>query len=115
LDPKLISGVALFVLGQALAWFQLNSQFVWEWWQTRPLVAVGIFSIPVGLCFWHGSRLIMESTGELWSARFLAFAASYISFPLLTWWFLNESPLTLKTGVCSLLALTIVLLQIFWR
>ncbi len=115
IDIRLIYAAAFFVTGQALAWFQLNSQFVWDWWKDKPLLAVALYSIPVGLCFWNGARLVMESIGTLWTARFLAFTASYISFPILTWVFLGESPFTAKTVICSMLAFAIIIIQLFWR
>ena len=31
--PTILSGFACFTTGQALIWFQLNSQFVWEFWE----------------------------------------------------------------------------------
>ena len=108
-------GVSLFILGHTFAWFQLNSQFVWEWWKDRPLVAVGLYSVPVGLCFWYATRLIVEDTGTVWTSRFLGFASSYFVFPVLTWYLLNESMLTAKTLVCVFLSFLIIGVQIFWR
>ena len=37
---NILLGCTLFVIGQMLVWFQLNSQFVWEWWQDKPIPAV---------------------------------------------------------------------------
>jgi hypothetical protein len=108
-------GFLFFILGHMFAWFQLNSQFAWDWWRDRPLTAVLTYSIPVGLCFWYASKLIFEETGAVWSARFMGFAASYFVFPALTWFILNESMMTAKTMLCILLSMCIVLIQIFWR
>jgi hypothetical protein len=52
---------------------------------------------------------------ELWTARLLAFAASYLVFPFLTWWIMHESPFTTKTIVCILLSFVIVAVQLFWK
>ena len=108
-------GFMCFLVAHTLAWFQLNSQFVWEWWQDKPLVAVGIFSIPMGLCFWHGTKFLVADTVELWSSRLVAFAASYLIFPLLTWWLAHESPFTTKTLICIFLSCLIVAVQLFWK
>lgn len=112
---NIFMGVLLFILGHTFAWFQLNSQFVWDWWRDRPLVAVGLYSIPVGLCFWYATRLIVDDTGAVWTSRFLGFASSYFVFPVLTWYLLNESMLTAKTMVCVFLSFLIIGVQIFWR
>ena len=95
-------GVLIFSLGQILGWFQLNSQFVWDWWKDKPLFAAIMFSVPTGICFWYGIKLCYEEWGEVWGPRFLIFSMSYLTFPLLTWWFLNESMFTANYGLrCS--------------
>jgi len=112
---NLLTGILFFILGHTLAWFQLNSQFVWEWWREHPLITVAIYSVPVGLCFLIGTRLVFEETGTLWSSRFLAFSASYLVFPLLTWHFMNESMFTTKTLMCTALSCVIIAIQLFWK
>jgi len=112
---NIIAGTGFFVLGHILAWFQLNSQFVWKWWENKPLLAVGIYSIPVGLCFWYATKLIFEETGAAWSSRFVGFAASYFVFPFLTWALLHESMLTPKTLTCVFLSALILAIQIGWK
>jgi len=112
---KLWAGIGLFIVGHTLAWFQLNSQFVWEWWRQHPWLTVAIYSIPVGMCFLTGTKLIVAETGLLWSSRFLAFAASYLAFPLLTWYFMHESMLTTKTLICTFLSCLIIAVQLFWK
>jgi hypothetical protein len=112
---NIMAGIGLFILGHIFAWFQLNSQFVWEWWQDKPFVAVGIYSVPVGTCFWYATKLIVDETGAAWSSRFLGFAASYFVFPLLTYALLNESMLTPKTLACIFLSTLIVAVQLFWK
>jgi len=112
---KLIAGMGFFIAGHTLAWFQLNSQFVWEWWRQHPWLTVALYSIPVGMCFLTGTKLVVAETGLLWSSRFLAFAASYLIFPLLTWHFMQESMLTTKTLICTFLSCLIIAVQLFWK
>ena len=107
--------MCLYVLGHTFAWFQLNSQFVWEWWKDRPFLTVMIYSVPVGLCFWYATKLIVDETGALWTSRFLGFASSYFVFPILTWYLLNETMFTTKTIICVFLSAVIVAVQLFWR
>ena len=112
---KLLLACILFATGQMLVWFHVNSQFVWEWWQNKPLAALLMFSLPAGLCCWFGMRLAYGEMGEVWGPRFLVFALSYLTFPILTWYFLNESMFTPKTMTCVTLAFIIALIQFFWR
>ncbi len=108
-------GIGLYIIGHTCAWFQLNSQFIWDWWRDKPFVAIAIYSIPVGLSFWMGTKYIYEETQELWAGRFIAFGVSYMVFPLLTWWLHSESPLTTKTILCAGLSAMILMIQIYWR
>ena len=115
ISSKLILAMSLFALGQTLAWFQINSQFVWEWWKQHPIVAVIVYGLPTGLCFLYGVKFAYEEMGQVWGPRFLIFCASYITFPILTWYLLGESMFTAKTMTCVLLATMIALVQLFWR
>jgi len=108
-------GLSLFIVGQTMVWFQSNSQLVWNWWKDKPLISAFIFSIPISLAFWYGTRHIFTATNQLWTARFLGFGASYLTFPFLTYWLLGESMLTSKTIICTFLAFIIIAIQIFWE
>jgi hypothetical protein len=105
----------LFATGQTLAWFQINSQFVWEWWKHHPVAAVFLYGIPTGFCFYYGVRMAYEEMGQVWGPRFLIFSMSYLTFPLLTWHFLGESMFTTKTMICVALSMLIVAVQLLWR
>ena len=112
---KMIIAIALFATGQCLVWFQINSQFVWDWWADKPWRGAIIYSIPAGLCFLYGVKLTYEVMNEVWGPRFLIFGMSYFTFPILTWYFLNESMFTTKTMICVILSFIIVGIQLLWR
>ena len=115
ISNNLILACCLFALGQTLAWFQINSQFVWEWWRDKPIVAVLLYGLPTGLCFLYGVKLAYAEMGQVWGPRFLIFSMSYLTFPILTWYFLNESMFTTKTMICVFLSMLIMGVQLFWR
>lgn len=111
----LVWGTLLFIVGQIAVWFQLNSQLVWEWWKDKPIITALIFSIPISIAFWYATKNIYTETGSAWSSRYVGFATSYLTFPLLTWWFLHESMFTPKTLVCTALAMAIMGVQVLWK
>ncbi len=113
LTGKVILGFLFYVIGHIFAWYQFNSQFVWGWAKLNLLVPVFIFAIPMGLCFLYGTKLLVEETNELWTARFVGFGASYAIFPALTWYYMNESMFTFKTISCLFLACAILYIQLF--
>ena len=108
-------GILFFALGNVLAWFQFNSQFVWAWWKDKPLLANFIFAIPMGLCFWYAIKNIVVDTGELWTSKLVGFGVSNVIFGVLTYFLLKESIFTAKTIICLALASMIILIQIYWR
>ena len=101
-------------LGQIAGWFQLNSQYLSEWWRDRPFSAAIFLGIPTSVAFWYSWRIIVDATGSAWTARFLGSSAGLIIFPILTWFLLGESMFTAKTMVCFFLAIIIILIQIFY-
>jgi len=112
---KLLIASLYFLLGQVSAWFATNSQLVWKWWADKPIFAAIAFGVPATLFFWFGTKYAYQAMNELWGPRFIAFGMSYISFPILTWWLLNESMATPKTMICIFLSCLMIAVQIFWK
>ena len=115
MNKAFIYAILLFILGHTLAWYGSNLQFISEWWKQRSLLICCTIAIPTALMWYFGTRFLMEWSPQLWTMRFIGFSLSYITFPLLTWYHLGESPFTLKTILCSLLAFTIVMIQVGMR
>jgi hypothetical protein len=112
---NLIIALAFFIAGHVLSWYSSNSQFISEWWKDRAVLICCVMAIPCALVWLYGIRFMMAHSPELWKARFIAFSLSYLTFPLLTWYHLGESPFTLKTIICTLLAFTIVIVQLLMK
>ena len=112
---QLLYGMLCFLMAQLFVWFQSNSQLVWDWWKDKPITSVAVFALPIGLFFWYGTKLIYDSTGQLWTARLIGFGMSYLTFPFLTHYLLGESMFTVKTMISTLLAVSIIGIQIFWK
>lgn len=115
-SQEMLYGIGFFILGHTLGWFAGNLQFVWQYWEDKPLLATILFGTPAGLAFWYGTKFCFEATGgELWSVRFIAAIFSYTVFPVMTWYFLNESVFTPKTMISIILALSILFVQIYYN
>lgn len=115
MDYKLIIGFLLFTAAQTVAWYQLNSQFVWEYWKDKALLSALLFATPISLLFWYGTKTVYDTTEALWTCRFLAFSSGMIVFTILTWFHLNESIFTLKTTLCLALSCIIIAIQVFMK
>jgi hypothetical protein len=111
---KLIYGFLLFLLGQTLVWYQINGQFISTWMKEHPL-AVSFLGIPISYTYIYATQYLVEAfDGDLWPQRLIGFSMGMIAFTFLTWLHLNQG-ITLKTGITLILAVIIVLIQVFWK
>tara|TARA_B100000287_G_scaffold314169_1_gene297566 strand:- start:441 stop:785 length:345 start_codon:yes stop_codon:yes gene_type:complete len=108
-------GIIFFVLGNVIAWFQFNSQFVWPWWEDKPLLSQLIFAVPMGLCFWYAIKNIVDHSGELWTSKLVGFGVSNVIFAIMTYALMKESMFTAKTMACLFLSSMIIGIQILWK
>ena len=101
------------IIGNIMAWFQLQGQFMGgrfahimkqDW-------TVVVLGIPIGWLFFHSSRLSYEHFGFTWNIRLIGFGIGTVIFGIMSYLFLREIP-TLKTIICLLLALSIILIQV---
>ncbi len=109
---KLTISIVILALSNFLAWFQLNGQFLWKnspFWTNGIMMA--IFGLPVGYMFFHATKLSYEHFGFTWNIRLIGFGVGTLIFGICSYLFLREIP-TLKTLVCLLLALSIILIQV---
>ena len=108
----MVMTMVIFFLTNIIIWYQLNSQLVWEWAKgTKAMWFSALLGIPISLLFWWATRIGYEGFGNLWAIRFLGFATSMMTFPVMTYFYLGEA-ITLKTAITILLALVIMILQL---
>ena len=101
-------------MGQLLVWFQLNGQFAWKWFEKNPII-LSLIGVPISYLFIVATKYGYDGfEGLLWPQRLIVFAIGIVSFAFCTYWFLGES-LNTKTLVSLTLAVTLVLIQVFWK
>ena len=104
--------ILIFFLNNIIIWYQLNGQLVWPFWKTWKGITISILmGMPITALFWIATKYGYQGFGNLWSVRFMGFATSMISFPIMTWLYLGEV-LSLKTILSLGLAVIIMLLQL---
>jgi len=112
INKYIVLTIVIFLLNNILIWYQLNSQLVWDWAKgTKSMWIMSLLGIPISLMFWYATKIGYEGFGNLWAVRFMGFATSMLTFPVMTWLYLGET-VTLKTLVTLLLAFIIMLLQL---
>ena len=104
--------ILIFFFNNIIIWYQLNSQLVWDWAKgTKSMWIMSLFGIPISILFWYATKWGYIGFGNLWAVRFMGFATSMLTFPVMTWLYLGEA-ITLKTLITILLAIIIMILQL---
>tara|TARA_R100000734_G_C3303471_1_gene93997 strand:+ start:129 stop:476 length:348 start_codon:yes stop_codon:yes gene_type:complete len=104
----------LFTVGQLIVWIQVNGPIIWTWakeWRW----ALMFCGVPITYLFMEATKYAVDGfQGEFWPGRFLSFVSGIFMFTLMTYLVVGES-ITLKTAICLLLSLSIILIQLFWK
>ena len=109
---KILVTILIFFFNNIIIWYQLNGQLVWKFWTTPKGIALSLLmGIPITALFWLATKWGYIGFGNLWAVRFMGFATSMLTFPIMTWLYLGEV-ITLKTAVTIVLALIIMVIQI---
>ena len=104
--------IGIFILNNILIWYQLNSQLVWDWAKsTKSMWIMSLLGVPISLLFWYATKWGYIGFGNLWAVRFMGFATSMLTFPIMTYFYLGE-PMSFKTILTLGLAVIIMLIQL---
>ena len=105
--------IGIFLLNNVLIWYQLNSQLVWEWAKGyKSMLLMSLLGVPISILFWYATKWGYIGFGNLWAVRFMGFATSMLTFPIMTYFYLGE-PMSLKTLLTLVLAIIIMIIQLF--
>jgi len=111
---NLFYGVLYGLIAQILTFIQLQGNIKYGWLKTHPVLLLS-GSIPIALLFIKSvEHLVLAYNGELWPSRLIGFGIGAIVFTIFAWWMFNE-PVTLKTAICMVLSIAILLIQILWK
>jgi hypothetical protein len=111
---RLLNGILFGILGQVFSFLQLQGSVKYGWFQKYPIIVL-LSSIPAAWFYIKSVEyLVSWGNGELWPSRLIGFGIGIVIFVSLSW-ILFKEPITLKTLICLLLALSILLIQMFWK
>lgn len=114
MNSNLLIAVVLVVISQVVIYFQLQSQFVFDW-AKRNWLLLSLLGIPISIALhFYTQYCALAFNGATWPGRLIGFAIGAIVFALLSVFVMNEA-LTAKTIICLALATGILTIQIFWK
>ena len=106
---KLGLAFLLSVIGNIIAWFHMQGQFKYESAKSWYWIILG--GVPISFCFYFSTSWFYEYFGKYWYVRPVGFGLATLTFGILTWLLLDETP-DLRTWICLLLSIIIVILQL---
>ena len=108
----IILTILIFFVNNIFIWYQLNGQLVWDFWKSWKGISLALLmGVPITALFYLATKLGYQGFGNLWAVRFMGFATSMMTFPIMTWLYLGET-MTLKTILTLGLAVIIMLIQL---
>ena len=114
MNKDILYCMLLLMAGQMCVWFQLNGQFIWKWFDKNPLL-LSILGVPISYFFIVATKLGYRGFDNvLWAQRLLGFGLGIFIFSVCTWFFMGEG-INNKTIVSFTLALSLVMIQLFWK
>ena len=110
----LVVGIIFGLFAQIGTFFQLQGPLKYEWFKNYYWFLV-LMGIPISMLFMYSVKnMVIAFDGQMWPSRLIGFSIGAVVFTWLSWLIFKE-PLTLKTIVCLILALGILVIQLFWK
>jgi hypothetical protein len=101
----------LVCISHIVFWFQVNGQFLWDFPKKYPFI-VAFLGVPSSYLAIMASKFAYDDFGgKIWPMRIIGFSTGTIIFAFLAWGFMSEG-LTIKTILCLMLSITIIIVQI---
>jgi len=109
-----VLGVLYGVIGQVLSFIQLQAGIKWGWTEKWGW-GLMFLGLPISWSFMKSvQNFILAFDGEIYPSRIIGFAVGIVVFGIMGLVLFKEG-ISAKTGVCLLLSLVIILIQILWK
>lgn len=109
---NLMLGIFYGTIAQIGTFLQLQGNIKYGWYEKYPILLLSS-AIPLAWLYIKSVELfVLAFDGRIWPSRFIGFSLGVIVFALLSRYLFGE-PITLKVVVSIILAVCIVLVQIY--
>jgi len=114
LNSSVAIGLLLYFVTHIIIWFQVNGQFIWNWFEKNTFL-LAICGVPISYLYIYGTKYTVQHfEGVMWPARFIGFGVGILVYALFVGIFFKEG-ITLKTLTSLLLSLSLIFIQVFWK
>jgi multidrug transporter EmrE-like cation transporter len=114
MGTKLVLAFFYGVLAQIISFLAIQGSYKIEFLKNNSWIAI-LSGIPVSYLLIKSVHYFIESfNGEIYPGRLIGQAIGFLVFSLMGWIMFSER-LTIKSLVCMILAMTIVVIQFAWK
>lgn len=107
---NLLIGMMYGLIAQVLTFLQLQGNIKYNLMQNYPITTM-LMSMPISLCYIKSVEYIVKHyDGQIWPSRIIGFGVGIVVFTLMSVLLFKE-PLNLKTIICLVLSIAIILIQ----
>lgn len=111
---KLLTGIVYGAIGQIMSFLQMQGNVKYGWYEKYPIILL-LTAIPSTWLYVKSvDNFVQAFDGQLWPSRLIGFGIGIIVFVTMSM-ILFKEPITIKTLVCLILAISILCIQIFWK
>lgn len=114
MNTNLSLGMLYGLAAQIITYLQLQGNIKYNWYQRYPIPML-LVSIPISWLFIRSvDHIVKAFNGSVYESRLIGFGIGIIVFMIMSWIMFRE-PITVKTFVCLLLSVAILIIQIWWK
>jgi hypothetical protein len=111
---SLVIGIILMFLAQVLTFYQLQGPLKIDWFKNNYWLVV-LMGLPISMMYMSSVKYFVEAyNGLIWPSRIIGFGVGVIVFTIMAQMIFGEI-LNMKTIICLLLSIGIILVQLFWK
>lgn len=114
MNPHLITGLVYGLIAQILTFLQLQGPLKW------PLLKqhqnwLALAGVPIAMLFMRSvQEFVIAFDGTIWPSRLIGFAVGILVFSIMSLAMFDEG-MNAKTGVCIVLGMLILIIQLTWK
>jgi len=105
----------IYITSSLLVFTQNNLLYLYPNARGKEIYFICIASIPVSLCYFYSWNFLLERYQDPWVSKFVFLALSYITFPIYTYIFFDQNPITLKNIICIILSFIMLYIQLNFK
>jgi len=111
---KIFLGIIFGILGQVGSFMQLQGSIKYNLYE-KYLWIILIFSIPISWFYIKSVSYFYEGFGgQIWPSRIIGFSIGIMVFTVFSILMFKEH-FSLKTLICIILTISVLLIQLFWK